>query len=181
MPDRLLVTSSATDNHLAIAASGALIIASPSIASVGAAIAVVALAHVARTDARTHRIPNAQLAVAAVVLALAAITSGSAAFTAMVIVSAVWGGLLLALHIFDSSLGFGDVKLGFVLGALLGLVGHAAAWTLPAVLLASSAAFVAGSLLTLRIRTAGATPFAPGLVLASVGAALIISLSDAIA
>lgn len=156
--------------------------ATPSVAAGGAAIAMVVLSHVARVDARTHRIPNRHLAGAAAVIATASVVSGSSTPATVLTASAAWGGLMLALHLLDRSLGFGDVKLGFLLGALLGLVGHAAAWKLPVVLLASATVFLAGALITLRSarRTGGPTPFAPGLVLASVAAAVVISVTGAV-
>lgn len=185
MPESLTASRRPTDYRfaaLSVLASAAVVAAAPSVEAIGAAIGIVMLSHAARVDARAHRIPNRDLAVAGAVLATVAIISGSPAASTVAMTSAIWGGLLLGLHLLDRSLGFGDVKLGFVLGALLGLVGHAAAWTLPAVLLASAAAFVAGALIALRssLRTAGAIPFAPGLVLASVAAAIVISVTGAI-
>lgn len=183
MPDNLTVPRRADARFAALSAtaSAVLMVATPSVAAVGAAIAVLLLSHVALVDARSHRIPNTHLAGAAAVLGTAAVISGASA-PVVAINSAAWGGLLLALHLLGGSLGFGDVKLGFVLGAALGLVGHAASWSLAAVLLASSAAFSAGSVITLLAskRSAGATPFAPGLVLATVASALVISVSSAI-
>jgi prepilin signal peptidase PulO-like enzyme (type II secretory pathway) len=185
VPDSLTATRRSADHRIAalsVVASAVVAATAASAASVGAAIAIVVLAHAARVDARTHRIPNGDLALAGVALAGAAVVSGSPAPSTVAVTSAVWGGSLLALHLFDRSLGFGDVKLGFVLGALLGLVGHAADFTLPAVLLASAITFVAGAVIALRssLRTGGATPFAPGLVFACAAVAVVISVTGAI-
>lgn len=162
---------------LAALVGGIFFVQSPSVVGAGIAVAVVMATLAAVTDARTHRIPNRLLASAATALLLAAIVAGADAVVAGSIVAMAWGLLLLVLHIVDSTLGFGDVKLGGVLGALLGLVGHAAQWSIAGTLLASSGAFVAGALVTLvtaASRGAEPVPFGPGLVGATAVVALLM-------
>lgn len=185
MPESLTTDAQEVDARVAVAAlaaSAVVLLTAPGSAAVGAAVTIVVLARVALVDARTHRIPNSHLGAAAAVLVTAAAVSGPSALRIAATTAAVWGGLLLAMHLVDGSLGFGDVKLGFAIGGMLGLVGHAGTLSLLIVLLVSSGAFVAGSLLTLLAsrRSEGATPFSPGLVLAAVAAALAISVSGVI-
>jgi leader peptidase (prepilin peptidase) / N-methyltransferase len=165
---------------LAALAGGAFFVLSPGVVGTGIALTVALVTHAAATDARTHRIPNRLLAGAALAIALAALVAGIDAVVATCIVAVAWAGLLLVLHLVDTTLGFGDVKLGGVLGALLGLVGHEAQWSVTSTLLASSTAFVAGALLTLIFaarRRASPVPFGPGLVGATSAMAALVAFA----
>ena len=87
-------------------------------------------------DLRERRIPNRVVLaglVATVVIALAVAFGGDRPVVGTVVGGAAMaGGMMLVLHLArPSSLGFGDVKLAAVLGALLGVV-H---WSLAAIML----------------------------------------------
>lgn len=169
---------------LTVVAATTCVLAHPSTATGGIALCILAVGHAARIDAATHRIPNRLLGVATLSLTMAAALSGGSALTATAAVGMAWLAVLLGLHLADPSLGFGDVKLGGVLGLMLGLAGHVAGWTVMSSMLGSSAAFLAGSSITLATARhrgrAAPTPFAPGLVLASTATAVALALSAAI-
>lgn len=117
------------------ALAGAVAGAGSSALVVGAAVGALAVA-AGWPDLRERRIPNtvvlAGLAAAAVVAMVVAICGDRPVVASVVAGAALAGGLMLVLHLArPSSLGFGDVKLAAVLGAMLGIV-H---WTLAAVML----------------------------------------------
>jgi leader peptidase (prepilin peptidase)/N-methyltransferase len=117
------------------AAAGVAADAGPSALAAGVVVGAVA-AHAGWADLRERRIPNRVVAaglVATLVLVLAIANGGDRPIVGSVVAGGVVaGGLMLALHVArPTSLGFGDVKLAAVLGALLGIV-H---WSLAAVML----------------------------------------------
>lgn len=186
MPD-LATARGTTGSRVGVLSAGAAttcVLARPSLATCGVGLCILAVAQAARIDAATHRIPNRLVGAATLALSIAAFLSGGRAVSATAALGLTWLVVLLCLHLADPSLGFGDVKLGGVLGAMLGLAGHAAGWNLVSSMLASSAAFVAGASITLaasRQRSRGApTPFAPGLVLGATATAVALALIAAI-
>lgn len=186
MPDLTTArgTSPSRVGVLSVLAAATCLLARPSLATCGVAVCILAVAQAARIDAATHRIPNRLLGMAAVALSMAALLSGGRALSASAAVGLTWLVVLFGLHLADPSLGFGDVKLGGVLGTMLGLAGHAAGWSIVTSMLASSTAFLAGAGITLaaaRQRSRGApTPFAPGLVLGATATAVALALIAAI-
>jgi prepilin signal peptidase PulO-like enzyme (type II secretory pathway) len=166
---------------LVAAALSALVVmlSFPPAIGAGIAAAILLLARAAETDQATHRIPNRLLMAAALALLAAATATGTAALIASGVIAAAWLTTLLAVHTADPRLAFGDVKLGGVLGTMIGLACHAAGWDAPHAALASSAAFVLGAALTLvahRDRDRPA-PFAPGLVIAAVTITVTLGLA----
>lgn len=166
--------------HLASTSTVVLVLAVTTAAAgqvwggVGAALAAVLVATTAAAvvDARTGRIPDRLVAVAALpptwvagwaVLSgpdlepLAAVASGAAVFAAPV---------LLTHLVSPSSIGFGDVKLAAVLGAALGLVEPRLG--LVALCLAAAVTATVG-----LIRRRPSLPFGPGLVLGATMALVI--------
>jgi leader peptidase (prepilin peptidase)/N-methyltransferase len=88
-------------------------------------------------DARTHRLPNAQVLAAGcatglLVVAVAVRLHDGSMLPGSLVGMALYGGILLVLHMLSpTSLGFGDVKFAAVLGLGLGAVGPwsvASAW-----------------------------------------------------
>jgi Flp pilus assembly protein protease CpaA len=156
----------------AVAASVLAVLSFPPVTGAGIATAILLLGRAAESDQATHRIPNRLLVAAAIALLAAAAASGQAALWTSGAVAGAWLLTLLVLHAADPRLGFGDVKLGGVLGAMIGLACHAIGWDVPHALFTSSAAFVTGAVATLVAATGRGpdrpVPFAPGLVIAVV-------------
>jgi leader peptidase (prepilin peptidase)/N-methyltransferase len=124
--------------------------AGPSAVAAGVAVGVLAVA-AGWPDLRERRIPNRAVLgglSATVLIALAVELGGDRPVAGSVAGGAVLaGGLMLALHLArPASLGFGDVKLAAVLGALVGIV-H---WSLAAVTLGVAALIGAAGVLALR-------------------------------
>jgi leader peptidase (prepilin peptidase)/N-methyltransferase len=125
--------------------------AGPSAIAAGAVLGALAAA-AGEPDLRERRIPNRVVLaglLTTVALALVVALGGDRPVVGSVVAgAAVAGGLMLALHLArPASLGFGDVKLATVLGAMLGI----AHWSLAAVMLA--VASVAGAAGALAIRS----------------------------
>jgi leader peptidase (prepilin peptidase)/N-methyltransferase len=124
--------------------------AGSSAAVAGVAVGMLAVA-AGGPDVRERRIPNrvvvAGLA-AAVVITVAVAAGGDRAVAGSVLGgAALAGGLLLTLHLLrPAALGFGDVKLAGVLGALVGVV-H---WSLAAVMLGAASLIGAVGALVVR-------------------------------
>ena len=137
---------------------------------VAATTAVCALA--ALVDARSRRIPNLLVAVAAVpifaVVMLAAVAgSGAQALAAVALGGLAFAGPVSIVHVLTpEAMGFGDVKLAAVLGAALGLVEPRLG--LLALCVASAVTAVVGV-----AWRRSALPFGPGLVLGATVALLI--------
>ena len=157
------------------------VVSFPLVVGIGMGAAILILSRVAQRDAVTHRIPNRLLLAAAFTLLASAALRGHAALPMSAAIAAVWLVVLLALHVADPRLGFGDVKLGGVLGSMVGLAGSSAGWAIADAALVSAAAFVAGAVLTLTIGPrsgrGGPLPFAPGLVIAVVVVAVTIGIA----
>lgn len=151
----------------------------PAAAGAGLAVAILLLTRAAAVDRATHRIPNPLLAASAVALAAAATLSGAEALIASGVIGAAWLTTLLVVHAADPRLGFGDVKLGGVLGMLIGLACHAAGWDIPHAALTSSVTFVLGAAITLASRhdRDRPAPFAPGLVMAAIGISVALAVA----
>jgi leader peptidase (prepilin peptidase)/N-methyltransferase len=109
----------------------------------GAVHAVLVIGHLllcgwlALVDARTHRLPDAQVLAAGsatglLAIALAVRLDDASALGGALLGMALYGGMLLVLHVLSpTSLGFGDVKFAAVLGLGLGVVNPwsvASAW-----------------------------------------------------
>ena len=90
---------------------------------IGAVLAFVPLVQAAVVDIRTRRLPDRLLLrAAAVVLVVAAYRLGDGSML-MAAGAAVFALPLLLAHLVDpAGLGFGDVKLAVVLGALVGII-----------------------------------------------------------
>lgn len=132
-------------------------------------------------DVRTLRLPDAVLLPTGVavllLLGLAALDDGGAAFVRALAVGAVGFLLFLALALVNpAGLGFGDVKLAAVLGLAVGHLGWGVALT--ALLLSFVSVAVTGlTLLALRrVTRSSALPFGPFML---VGALLSIFLGPA--
>jgi leader peptidase (prepilin peptidase) / N-methyltransferase len=126
-------------------------------------------------DLAEHRLPDAiVLPGYPVVLAAALLESWQQGIAPLdaVLVGAGCGAVLLLLHV-AGGMGFGDVKLGPLLGALTGalLPGGAIVWLVLAVLLGGVAAAV---VLARRGRTAR-MPFGPPMLLAAWAALLVLT------
>ena len=117
-------------------------------------------------DERERRIPNRVVLVGAVAALAIAVASGAG--WAAVAGASTGGGPLLALHLArPAGVGFGDVKLAMVLGALLGMV-H---WPLAAVALAVATVLgLAGAVVVRSWRRS--VPFG-----ACLGAAALVTLA----
>lgn len=129
----------------------------------GLATAIVVCA--ALIDVQTRRLPNTIVAVAAAtfisVVAIDAVAGATTQLTHITIGLLVFAGPLLALHLISpASMGFGDVKIGVVLGAALGAVD----WRLAITALAIASGITATVGLMTRARTIA---FGPGLVAAT--------------
>jgi leader peptidase (prepilin peptidase)/N-methyltransferase len=150
-------------------------------AGVGIGAAILILGQIARTDEATHRIPSRLLVATELTLLGTAAARGSAALAATAAIAAVWLVVLLAVHLADPRLGFGDVKLAGVLGSMVGLACSCAGWDVADAAFVSAAAFGAGAFLTLamaaRLGRDGPVAFAPGLVMAVVAVTITIGLA----
>ena len=141
-----------------------------------ALVVVVTAGAAAVIDRRERRIPNRLVAGGLVVLAVAVVIGGiadrrpAASGWGALAGAAVYAGPLLALHLVSpAAIGFGDVKLGALLGAGLG-AGHP---VLAAVgLVAACAAAPLHRVLVRRRR--GSEPFAPSM---AVGAAVVLAFA----
>lgn len=157
------------------------VVSFPLVVGVGIGAAVLILGRVAERDATTHRIPNQLLLAAVLTLLASAALRGHAALPTSAATAGVWLVVLLALHVMDPRLGFGDVKLGGVLGSMVGLASSCAGWDIAHAALVSAVAFVSGAVLTLAIgaRTSSdePVPFAPGLVIAVVAVTVSIGIA----
>jgi leader peptidase (prepilin peptidase)/N-methyltransferase len=136
----------------------------------GAGMAFVPLVHAAAVDIRTRRLPDRLLARSfVVVLAVIAMRLGDGLGSATAGAVALALPLLLAHLIDPAGLGFGDVKLAVLLGALVGLVD----WRLAPVALGLACV---ASLAWAAIRHVRSLAFGPPLVgataLAFIGGAL---------
>lgn len=155
---------------LGAAVTGALAVASPTLAVLVAVLAGGVLASV--DDVRHRQIPNAVvggLLGAAAVVGLAELGAGSPRWASMAAGAALAGGTLLALHLISpEGMGFGDVKLAIALGALLGTM-H---WSLAAVMLLAASSL--GSLAALPVN--GWRRSMPFGVFLSLGALLAVIL-----
>ena len=128
------------------------------------AVAVVTIAVVAAAaDVRERRIPNTVVLTGAAAIAVLVPVSGAidgrlrAAVVGAAIGAVCFAGPLLVVHLSSpGGIGFGDVKLGVVLGAGLG-AGHVV--LAPLALLAACAAAIARRVAVRRLR--GAEPFGP--------------------
>lgn len=171
-------TGRATNNwSVALAVGAGLLGASLAVTAWGAIGLIVALslgsASVAAVvDARSGRIPDHLVAVAAlpvtvVVLAEIASGHGGAALVAVSLGSAAAAGPLLLAHLVTpAAIGFGDVKLAFALGSMLGLVDPLLGLVALCVACGAAAAFG----LSTRRPT---VPLGPGLVLGAIAALAI--------
>lgn len=162
-----------------LVAGAAVAVLSPS-AVTGAVFAIVAafaLAVVgAWIDLRERRIPDVVVVGVAGVVAGVVAAESVGGYGSTPLTSAAAGAVLFALPLFvahsisPGALGFGDVKLGMALGAVLGLVDWRAG--LLALCVASGATAAIG-----LVRRATHLPFGPGLVAGS-AVALLVSLVD---
>ena len=137
------------------------------------AVAVVPIALVAAAaDVRERRVPNAVVLVGAVATAVLVPLAGAidGRLRATVVGAAIgalcFAGPLLVVHLASSGVGFGDVKLGMVLGAGLG-AGHVV--LAPLALLAACAAAILRRVVVRRLR--GAEPFGPAI---AAGACIVL-------
>lgn len=142
-------------------------------APAASAICVAATIPAALVDVRTHRLPNPLLLIAAGVLAAGLVVGAVRGLDVdglqIALGVAVMAGPLLALHLASPrSMGFGDVKAAFVLGAAVGVV-H---WQLALSALALAAGLSATAAILTRART---IPLGPGLVS---GAAIALASSS---
>lgn len=140
---------------------------------VGAGFAVLLVLSV--VDIRTRTIPNRiVLPAAAVLLALHCAVEPSRAFEWTVAALGTFALLLVAHLVYPAGLGMGDVKLGLLLGALLG-------GRTPLALLVASLALGLGGLILLAVRGGSARrlalPFAPFVAAGAVVALLAVPLS----
>jgi leader peptidase (prepilin peptidase)/N-methyltransferase len=142
--------------------------------SVAVVAALIPLSIAAWIDLGQLRLPDELVAASMlpVVISLALAGTGQSDVAASVAAGAVMAGLpLLALHLASpAAMGFGDVKFGLALGAVLGLVDHRLG--LAAVCLGS--AFAAGWGLIARRR---AVPLGPGLMLGAMAALTLARLT----
>ncbi len=132
---------------------------------VASALAIVTLLPAFLVDVIERRLPNRMVANAAIVVAIA-ITIGHVA-SVSVRFGDVFVGMgamvipLLAIHLVaPKAMGFGDVKIGVVLGAGLGLVDPS--YSLIALLIASAGTAAVG-----LVRRLDRLPFGPGLIIGS--------------
>ena len=137
-----------------------------------AAVAAVVLVPAGLVDVIERRLPDRALAVAAsclVIGLLVELIRSSAGWADVVIGAVVMALPLLVLHLVSpASMGFGDVKLAFVLGAVVGTI----AWELAISALALAAGLSVSIAVLARART---IPFGPGLI---TGAALALAASS---
>ena len=141
-------------------------------AVIGAVCGLAAWAAV--VDVRELRLPDRLVAGAALPVLLfagVAVVRGEAGVVGQILLGAAVVALpLLVLHVISPvSLGFGDVKLGAVLGAALGLVDPRLG--LVALCIASGGTVAVAAVLRRR-----ALPFGPGLVLGTTGAFVVAGL-----
>jgi leader peptidase (prepilin peptidase)/N-methyltransferase len=129
-------------------------------------------------DVRVRRLPDAltlggAAALIAVLSAGAAVTGDAAPLVRGVLGGLTMAGVLLVLHLASpSGMGFGDVKLGLLLGVLVG--SQSVGLVLWALIVAGLAGAVAGVVLMLRHRRWHVTlPFGPCLV---AGAVLVLAI-----
>ena len=142
------------------------------------AVAAVFLVPLVLIDLRERRLPDRlTLSGAAALLALVgaqvAITADLAPLAGALAGAALMAGVLLVLHLASPrGMGFGDVKLGLLLGVLVGV--RSAGLVLPALLLAGVLGGLVGVVQMVRRRRRDVTlPFGPFLV---AGAVLALAL-----
>lgn len=144
------------------------------------AAAVPGMLAIARCDATTHRISNCHLGATVIVFvgvaSVAEIAGARGSRTALAI-AALWFVVLSLVHLLDPQLGFGDVKLGIVLGLVLGWAAAVAGYGMVEAALISAGAFVASCVATLIVASrdptpVAGTPFAPALVTATLVATI---------
>lgn len=185
MPELRSPATATPTNGVAVAlgviAALVAVVSFPLVVGVGIGIAILILGRVARRDATTHRIPNRLLLAAVLTLLASAALRGHAALPTSAAIAVVWLVVLLALHVADPRLGFGDVKLGGVLGSMVGLASSCAGWDIAHAALVSAVAFVSGAVLTLAIGARAGrdepVPFASGLVIAVVAVTVSIGIA----
>lgn len=146
------------------------------------AVAAPGLMSIARADYATHRVPNRLLAVTTVgvgATAMAATAVGGDDLVPAILVAGAWLAVLLAVHVLDPRLGFGDVKLGGVLGFVLGWSAHTAGLHTAAAAGFSAIVFLAACVTTLlvgrRAARSTAVPFAPALVAATLIGVIVMA------
>jgi leader peptidase (prepilin peptidase)/N-methyltransferase len=142
-------------------------------------VATVFLVPLVLIDVRERRLPDhLTLSGAAALLALvgaeAAITGNLAPLAGALAGAALMAGILLALHLASPrGMGFGDVKLGLLLGVLVGV--RSVGLVLPALLLAGVLGAVVGVAQMVRRRRRDVTlPFGPFLVTGAVVALVLL-------
>lgn len=128
----------------------------------GSGLGVASLVPAALVDVYERRLPNRLVAAAAIVLGagtlVAAAVDGPPPIGTMVLGAAAMAGPMFVLHLASpSSMGFGDVKAGLVLGAALGAI----EWQLA---LAGLALAAGSSAVVALARDRREIPFGPGLV-----------------
>ena len=94
---------------LGVIAALVTVVSFPLVVGVGIGAAILILGRVAQRDAATHRIPNRLLLAAVLTLLASAALRGHAALPTSAAIAVVWLVVLLALHVADPRLGFGDV------------------------------------------------------------------------
>lgn len=164
----------ATTTAIVVTVTTAAVTAVP--IAVGAALVVLIVA--ALVDLDQHRLPDRLLGVAAIVLVLGGLFESllihALAAGQMLVGAIVFTVPLLALHLWSpTSMGFGDVKVG----ALLGAAGGSVDWQLSLWALALGAAGSAGVALA---RRAPAIALGPGLVVATITLLVVTNGPDAL-
>lgn len=132
-------------------------------------IAILPLGAAAIVDIRSRRLPDSLIALAAVIAGTVSVLSGT--IPGALIGALVFCAPLLAAHLINpAGLGFGDVKLGAVLGLILGSID----WrlVLPALGLGCVAA-----LMWLLVRRVQSLAFGPALVGGATAVAVLGGLS----
>jgi leader peptidase (prepilin peptidase)/N-methyltransferase len=142
-------------------------------------VAAVFLVPLVLIDMRERRLPDhltlsGAAALLAVVGAQGAIAADLAPLAGALAGAALMAGILLTLHLASPrGMGFGDVKLGLLLGALVGA--RSMALVLPALLLAGVLGALVGVAQMIRRRRRDVTlPFGPFLVAGAVLALVVV-------